>query len=82
MLNMNQFLLSSFSRMFFFLFFFYSYQTTSFFIKHVKVTIYCLASDIIGTLTFLSNLYFGKYFIVYEKATMHYKYTVKTDLQL
>lgn len=28
------------------------------------------------------NLYFGKYLIVYEKATMHYKYTVKTDLQL
>lgn len=59
MLNMNHFLLSSFSRM---LFFFYSYRTTSFFIKHVKVTIFCLASDIIGTLTLLSNLYFGKVF--------------------
>lgn len=51
-------------------------------LSNVKVTNSCLASDVIGTLTLLSNLYFGKYFIVYEKATMHYKYTVKTDLQL
>lgn len=48
----------------------------------MKVTNSCLALDVIGTLTLSSNLYFGKYFIVYEKATMHYKCTVKTDLQL